>query len=143
MPQREEMKPGEALYKEALQYNWKASAVSTMTARAGFERAAALHHTGALRELAEMMFAGAGGPREQERAIGVKWTAVRLGDIEALEDLSAMLESYAEELLRDGGDSERAARASANAEKAHELLMSLGSYVDDVCRYAGLSDGQV
>jgi hypothetical protein len=139
----EESEPGQSLYEEALQYNWRASESSSNAAiaRAAFERAAALHHRKALRELAEMMFAGAGGPREPERALALKWAACNLGDRDALEELSALLGSYAEELLRRK-DSERAVLAATKAEEAHALVEWLSSYINEVSRLAHLSVGQ-
>lgn len=130
------------LYEEAMKHNWRQSASQSHAAlaRALFERAAVKQHRKALRELAEMMFAGSGGPKEPERGIALKWAAFKLGDGDALEELSALLGSYAEDVVRSN-DRDRARLAAEKAENAHELLAWIESYIDDKTRFAHLSVG--
>jgi len=131
------------LYEQGMGYDWRApeSASNTAIARAAFERAAALKHKKALREFSEMMFVGAGGSTEPEKALRFKFAAFALGDLEALEELSALLGSYAENLVRDG-DKKRAELAAEKAERAHELLQSLRSYIEDVSEFSQMGIGQ-
>jgi TPR repeat protein len=56
-------------------------------ARAGFERAAALGYARAAAELAAMLFEGAGGPADPERAVGLIRWAADMGDAFAAEQL--------------------------------------------------------
>jgi TPR repeat protein len=143
MSTQEDDELSQSLYEEAMQYNWRGpeSLANAPIARAKFERAAALKYRKALRELAEMMFVGAGCPREPERALGLKWGACALGDYEALEELSALLGSYAED-SENNKDAHRASLAAEKAEEAHKLLEWLSGYIHDVSRYAHLSVGQ-
>ncbi len=133
----------QSLYEEGLKYNWRSpeSAANSAVARAAFEQAARHSHPKALRELAEMMFAGAGGAKEQERALSLMWQAARLGEVEALEELSALLGSYAQEQVKTS-DRSRAELAAGKAEKAHELMNYLGSYVQGLSPLAHLGVGQ-
>lgn len=120
----------EELYAEGMRYNWRgaASSANAMLSRATLERAAATGHTKALRELSEMMFQGSGGPQNQEQALWLKWSAVVRGDIDALEELSALLESYAESLTQPNGR-QHASEGARKAEEASEKLQWLGSYL--------------
>ena len=133
----------QSLYEEGLEYDWRSteSAANTALARAAFEQSARLLHPKAMRELAEMMFAGSGGAKEQERALFLKWQAARLGEVEALEELSALLGSYAEEQVKPT-DKTRAELAAEKAEQAHELMNHLGSYIQGLSPLSHLSVGQ-
>ena len=133
----------QSLYEQGLQYDWRGpeSGANVALARAAFEQAARHRHPKALRELAEMMFAGSGGAKEQERALYLKWQAARLGEVEALEELSALLGSYAEEQVK-ASDRTRAELAAEKAEQARELMNYLGSYIQDLSPLADLSVGQ-
>lgn len=131
------------LYEQAMQHDWRQpeSPAHAALARGLLERAAHGGHKKALRELAEMMFAGVGGPHEPERALALKWNAFKLGEIEALEELSALLGSYAEELIKPEEQS-RSKRAADKAEEAYELVKWIDSYINDTCQFAHLSVGQ-
>lgn len=131
------------LYEEGLKYNWRGpdSGANAALARAAFEQASRQQHPKALRELAEMMFAGSGGAKEQERALYLKWQAARLGEVEALEELSALLGSYAEGQVKSS-DRTRAELAAEKAERAHELMNYLGSYLQNLSPCAHLHVGQ-
>ena len=133
----------QSLYEQGLKYDWRDpdSGANAAFARAAFEQAAKHRHPKALRELAEMMFAGSGGAKEQERAIHLLWQAVRLGEVEALDELSALLGSYAEEQLRPS-DRTRAELAAEKAEQAHQLMSYLDSYIHDLSPLSHLSVGQ-
>ena len=87
-------------------------------------------HTKTLRELAEMMLFGAGGPKDMEHALWLKWTAYRRNnDEETLEELVDLLKSYAESGLHP--DLQRRAESAAlNVEEAREELR----YVDGFLR---------
>ena len=125
----------EALYDEGMRYNWRqaASPANAALARAGLERAASLGHMKALREAAEMMFLGSGGPKDEEHALWLKWAAFVRGDGDALEELSALLGSYAES-ASDPSAKRDAARAALQAEEADERLRRVGTYVHDLLR---------
>ena len=124
-----------ALYEEGMSYNWRQdkSPANSALSRANLERAAALGHTKALREVAEMIFIGSGGPQNQEQALRLKWGAFKQGDNDALEELSAMLESYAESST-EPNDRRRAENAAQKAEAASELLRWLESYLYELVR---------
>jgi TPR repeat protein len=123
------------LYAEGMKYNWRQnqSPANAALSRAAFERAANLGHTKALRELAEMVFLGSGGQMDQEQALWLKWSAFRQNDDDALEELVALLESYAESGL-DGDEARRATKAAQKAEEAAEHLSYLGSYLFELVR---------
>lgn len=127
--------PAEALYKEGMKYNWRQdkSPANATLSRATLESAAATGHTKALRELAEMMFQGSGGPRNQEHALWLKWSAFVRGDTEALEELSALLESYAE-YVDQPDDRLRVNSAARKVEEASELLSWIGNYLHKLAR---------
>ncbi|SJM92021.1 hypothetical protein [Crenothrix polyspora] len=131
------------LYEEGMRYNWRGpdSGANAAVARASFEQATRLRHPRAMRELAEMMFVGSGGAKEQERALQLKFHAARLGEIEALEELSALLGSYAEEQVKPS-ERNRAELAAKKAEQAGELLHYLGSYIAGLAPLSHLSVGQ-
>ena len=123
------------LYREGMTYNWRGddSLANATLARALFERSARLGHTKALRELAEMMFVGSGGPKEMERALWLKWSAYRKNDEEALEELVALLESYAESGV-DSGSQHRAENAARKAEEAGEQLRYVSDFLQALVR---------
>jgi hypothetical protein len=125
----------EWLYAEGMKYNWRQdqSPANAALSRAAFERAANLGHTKALRELAEMIFLGSGGPKDQEHALWLKWSAFRRNDDEALEELVALLQSYAESGLA-GSEQRRAINAAQKAEEAAERLSYLGGYLAELVR---------
>jgi len=131
------------LYEQAMQHNWREaeSPAHAALARGMLERAAHGGHSKALRELAEMMFYGAGGPKEPERAIALKWRSLMLGEVEALEELSALLETYSEDQIKPD-DRSRSKAAADKAEAAYELLRWIESYVSQVSQHAHLSVGQ-
>ncbi len=133
----------QSLYEEGLKYDWRApeSGANAALARASFEQAARYRHPKAMCELAEMMFAGSGGAKEQERALHLKWQAARLGEVEAIDELSALLGTYAEEQVRPS-DRSRAELAAAKAEQAHDLMNYLGSYIQGLSPLSHLSVGQ-
>lgn len=125
----------EILYAEAMKYNWRQneSPANATLQRANLERAAALGHTKSIRELAEMMFAGSGGPKDQEHALWLKWSAFVRGDDESLEELAALLDSYAEN-VSDSGTQARAANAARKTKEAYERLRYVGSFVHELFR---------
>lgn len=123
------------LYEEGMKYNWRQdkSPANAALSRANLERAAALGHSKAIRELAEMIFQGSGGPQNQEYALWLKWSAFVRGDNEALEELSALLESFAESVTQPGAR-QRAIEATRKAEEVGERLGWLGNYLHDLAR---------
>lgn len=126
----------ETLYKEGMKYNWsqdKTPAGATL-ARANLERAAALGHPRAIRALADMMFAGSGGPKEQEHALWLKWQAFSCGDQESLEDLSAMLDSYSENEALHKNIRKMAYEAAGKTDEAIERLESVGRFLRELVR---------
>ena len=86
MTGKQELNDADALYEEGMKYNWRqnGSFANAALSRANLQQAAVLGHTKALRELAEMMFAGSGGPKDQEHALWLKWSAFCRGDQESL-----------------------------------------------------------
>lgn len=131
----------EELYVQGMQYNWRQgkSQANAALARALFERAAAMEHHKSIRALSEMLFVGAGGSKDQEHALWLKWAACLRGDSDALDELSVLLGSYAESIT-DPGDKQRAENAARKAEEADERLKYLGSYLHDLIR-SKLSSG--
>lgn len=123
------------LYAEGMQYNWRGdeSLANATLSRAAFERSAALGHTKAQRELAEMMFLGSGGPKDMERALWLKWSAYRKNDEEALEELVALLESYAEFGV-DSDSQRRAGNAARKVEEARGHLRYVGDFLHALVR---------
>ena len=87
----------EALFNEGKKYDWRQdrSPVAATLARANFEQAASLGHTRAIRALGHMVYDGRGGSQDKEYGILVLWSAFRLGDQGALEEVEDMLETYA------------------------------------------------
>jgi TPR repeat protein len=130
-----ELDLAEQLYAEGMKYNWRQSQspANAALSRANLERAAALGHTKAIREFAEMMFAGSGGPKDEEQALWFKWSAFVKGDNESLEELATLLESYAENTA-DAGMQQRATTAARKAEEAHERLRSVRNFVHELIR---------
>jgi len=125
----------EELYAQGMKHNWRQgeSFEQATLSRANLERAAALGHLKAMREFAEMLYAGSGGPKDCERALWLKWQAYSSGDVEALEELTALLESYSEE----GSDERARGRAGLAAQKAEEASVRmrwLSDYLRDVFR---------
>lgn len=135
MSDAHQTKLADDLYSTGMQYNWRKSEspANATFARAALERAAALGHTKAMRELSEMLFVGSGGPPELEHALWLKWSAGIRGDYEAFEELSALLEGYGESIA-DTGDRERAEGAARKAEETGEHLAWLGSYLYGLVR---------
>ncbi len=124
-----------ALYEEGMKYNWRQdkSPANAALSRATLECAAAMGHTKARRELAEMIFQGSGGPQNREHALWLKWSAFVRGDGEALEELSALLESYAESVTPPGAR-QRATDAARKAEEVSERVGWLGNYLHELAR---------
>jgi TPR repeat protein len=143
MPENEDKPLGQELYEKAMQYNWRTSQSpsNAMIARAALEQAAKAGHTKALRELAEMMFEGSGGAAEPERALGLKLSAALRGDQAALEELSDLLESYAESQVRMQ-DKQRAMDAAVQAQQAYQSFQWLSAYIQELSPLAHLSVGQ-
>lgn len=104
----------EQLFNEGMKYDWhqdKSPAAATL-ARAAFQQAATMGYPKAIRALAHMTFEGRGGFKDKEHALLMLWSAFAInGDHESLEELSDMLESYAEEseLSQMGKDAAAAA----------------------------------
>jgi len=129
----------EFLYAEGMRYNWRQdSPVNAALSRANLERAAALGHTKAMRELAEMVFVGSGGPVDAEQALLLKWSAFMKGDEESLEELACLLGSYAEGNV-DSGTKKRAENAAQKAEDAVEGLRYVSSFVRELYRIKQIS----
>jgi hypothetical protein len=130
----------DVLYEEGMQYNWRhaESPACAALSRANLERAAAMGHCKALREVAEMVFVGAGGVQNREHALWLKWSAFMRGDVEVLEDLSALLESYAEGLTQTT-DVQRASSGARKAAEAKEHLQWLGGYLHELLREKNLN----
>ena len=124
------------LYAEGMKYNWRGneSLANGTFSRAAFERSGNLGHTKALRELAEMMFLGEGGPKDMEHALWLKWTAYRRNnDEETLEELVDLLESYAESGLHPDLQ-RRAESASGNVKEAREKLRYVDGFLRELVR---------
>lgn len=125
--------PAELLYKEGMKYDLrqdKSPAAATL-ARAAFQQAATMGHTGAIRALAHMIFEGNGGNQDREHAILLLWSAFLRGDHESLEELADILASYAESpntplLGKDAAD------AARRAEEIVDRLARLKSFINDV-----------
>jgi len=126
----------ETLYRDGMRYNWNQGngLENSALARAAFERAAVIGHTKALREVAEMVFVGAGGPQDQEHALWLKWSAFGRGDYEALEELSALLESYSD-TITSPQSKQRAAEAAKKVEEVGERLRWLKSYLHNLASF--------
>lgn len=89
----------EQLFNEGMKFDWnqdKSPAAATL-ARANFQQSATMGYPKAIRALAHMTFEGRGGFKDQEHALLMLWSAFIKGDHESLDELSDMLESYAEE----------------------------------------------
>jgi len=92
--------PADMLFAVGMKYDWRQSqspAAATL-ARAAFQQAATMGHTGAIRALAHMIFEGGGGGQDKEHALLLLWSAFIRRDNSALEELADMLESYAESI---------------------------------------------
>ncbi len=87
------------------------------------------------------MFEGSGGAAEPERALSLKLSAALRGDQAALEELSDLLESYAESQVRMQ-DKQRAMLAAEQAQQAYQSLQWLSSYIQELSPLAHLSVGQ-
>jgi TPR repeat protein len=92
--------PEDHLYAEGMRYDLKqdSSPAAASLARASFQQAATMGHQGAVRALAHLIYEGRGGPRNKEHALLLLWSAVKHGELSALEDLADLLGTYAEEL---------------------------------------------
>ena len=90
--------PAEALFREGKKYDWRQdrSPAAAILARANFEQAASLGHTRAIRALGHMVYDGRGGSQDKEYGILVLWSAFRLGDQGALEEVADMVDAYSE-----------------------------------------------
>ena len=126
----------ENLYRQGMSYNWRDMPADAALSRAAFENSALLGHTKAIRELADMTFYGSGGPKDQERALWLKWLAFRKNDEDALEELSAMLASYSESAA-DAATQKRAKNAAMKAEEAKENLAYVSSFVLNLKLHGG------
>lgn len=91
--------PADLLYEEGMKFDLKQdkSPAAATLARATFQQAASMGHTGAIRALAHMTYEGNGGAQDKERALLLLWSAFSRGDNEALEELSDMVASYSED----------------------------------------------
>lgn len=121
------------LYADGMSHNWRQaeSFEQATLSRANLEQAAARGHLKAMREFAEMLFAGSGGTKDCERALWLKWQAHKLGDRVALEELTALLESYSEEHT-DVSARNRADLAARKSEETSKCSQWLGDYLEDV-----------
>lgn len=63
------------LYARGMRHNWRhsESLEQATLSRANLQQAASLGHLKAMRELAEMLYAGSGGPKDCEWALWLKW----------------------------------------------------------------------
>ena len=125
----------ENLYTEGKKHNWRQSKApeAASLARACFERAAAMGHSRAIRDLAHMVYEGNGGERREERAFCLLWFAA-VRDLEALGELADMLESFGEK-------SEQSAQArltdlANEINQLRERLSRVGETIEDLARKA-------
>jgi urease gamma subunit len=122
--------PADMFYAEGKKYDWRQdqSPAAATLARAAFQRAAAMNHTGAIRALAHMIFDGRGGGQDREHALLLLWSAFLLRDNDALEELEDMLESYAE--TSEAPSTERAASEAAHhVEELGKQLSRVGTFM--------------
>ncbi len=135
MTDKSEINFAESLYQEGMKYNWthNNSPSNSTLARIAFQGAAEKGHTKAMRELAEMIFQGSGGAKNQEQALFWKWSAFKKGDLEALEELSALLGSYAE-ILSEFNEAKYANKTAQKAEDAFLILNEIESYLHELRR---------
>jgi TPR repeat protein len=118
-------------YNEAKQYNLRDKPGDAALARSLFASAARLGHVQATCDLAGMMFEGFGGPKEQAKAMAIKWQAFASNDVEPLEELSELLHSYAD-ALTDPAEKRRALSAAEKADQAFELLRYVSIFVREL-----------
>lgn len=125
----------ENLYLEGKKYDWRQdlSPAAATLARAAFQQAAAMGHTGAIRALAHMTFDGRGGNQDREHALLILWSAFRYrGDINALEELVDMLESFAE--VTQGSPGKYAAETARHVEELNDRLNRVRYFMDELAR---------
>ena len=124
----------EILYSEGKKYDWRqdsAPAAATL-ARVAFQQAATMGHTGAMRALAHMIFDGRGGNQDREFALRILWSAFRRGDANALEELTDMLESYAE--VTPAAYGKYATEAARHIEEIGDRLSRVSYFMDELAR---------
>ena len=128
MSESEPESPAEYLFAQGKMYDWKQdkSPAAASLARANFQQAAAMGHTGAARALAHLLYEGRGGPQDREQALLLLWSMFKRGDSESLEELADLLASYAKSL----GEPSEARRASKMAEHLEQLNLSLAQATD-------------
>jgi TPR repeat protein len=119
---------GDRLYEEAKKYNRRENPANAVLAYSMFARAADSGHTQAKAKLAEMMFFGSGGPKEQVRAMALTWQVFAPSDFDPLESLTEQLHIYADELL-DPVEQVRALQAAEKLEAALQSLRDASGYV--------------
>jgi TPR repeat protein len=92
--------PADYLFSEGMRYDLRqdTSLAAASLARANFQQAAAMGHSGAVRALAHLIFEGRGGPQDKEKGLLLLWSAFRRGDYDALEELGDLLASYSEQM---------------------------------------------
>ena len=133
MAEEENTSPANHLYAEGKKYDWKQdrSPPAATLARANFQQAASMGHQGAVRALAHLIYEGRGGPQDREHGLLLLWSAFKRGDDDALEELSDLLATYAEE----AGHSAQASKAAVLANTVEEVNVGLGkisSFMDEL-----------
>jgi hypothetical protein len=130
----DELELAQRLLAKGKEHNWRQgeSLAQAAIARAAFERAAALGLTEAERAFADMLFYGAGGAKEPERALYLCLHAFRNGERESLDDTADMLDTYAE--TATDGLKQRVERAADQAREASRLLAAVESLVEELRR---------
>lgn len=121
------------LYEEAKRYNWRANPGDAILAHSLFASAVRHGHLRAKGALAEMMFAGAGVPKEQALAMATTWQVFAPCDLDPLESLTEQVHMYADEL----SDPVEQALTRATAKKfetALELLREATDHVTELAR---------
>ena len=79
-------------------------------------------------KLAEMLFSGSGGPKEQVRAMAITWQVFAPNDFDPLESLIEQLHMYADQSL-DPVEQVRAREAAEKLEATPPSLRVASGYV--------------
>ena len=127
--------PAEMLYSEGMKYDLQQdqSPAAATLARAVFQQAATMGHTGAIRALAHMTFDGRGGGQDREHALLLLWSAFLQRDHDALEELVDMLESYAE-TAKEPSTAKATAIAARQVEELNDRLNQVGNFMHAMAR---------
>jgi TPR repeat protein len=122
--------PAEILFSEGKKYNWRQdrSPAAATLARASFQQAASMGHTGAIRALAHMTFDGRGGAQDREHALLLLWSAFLRRDHDALQELVDMLESYAE-TVKGTPTGNAALQAAGHVEELNSRLNRVSNFM--------------